>query len=995
MRSSDHHPGGWWTALGGWFAVRFGLLGSFVVEDAGGTPRQIGTPKARALLAVLLLRGGSPVSWDTVKTAIWGESVPATARASLHNHVARLRRDLDEGGDRIQVTPAGFRLRVLDDELDVTRFDRYVCRARTARLAEDWAEVEALTGSALALWRGAPLSDVPLPDTEREPFVRRMEEARLQVLEWGYEADLHLGRHQGIAAELAELVAAHPLRETFVGQLMLALHRSGRPADALLAYDTARRTIRRELGVDPEPGLVELHRRILTLDPSLTAQPAAEPQTTPPPATDALPLDLPIPHPIATDAPADPHPTPHQLPSSPADFTGREQELDRIVGELAEADRPDGATVLVHRVSGSGGMGKTTLMVRAAHQIRERFPDGQIFLDLGGMTTMPMSPENALGLLLRTLGVAPEEVPGGLQARSALFRSLIAGRRMLILLDDAGDAAQIRPLLPGAAGSAVLVTSRRRLVSFPGVRIDLGALPDDAARRLLASIAGEDRVAAQPSATAEVLRACGGMPLALRLAGSRLAARPAWSVQDLAHRLTSHGRVLRELYADDLHVRTALQMSYELLLQESQESQESQEPQGSYESQEPQGSQAPPGSRGHAGPARAFRLLGLMPSAAFGTAVAAAVLDCDERSVEDWLEALVDAHLLESPAPGRYQFHCLLQALAVELAEESDSEEERALAVERLVLWCLHGADAATARLAPAARRVPLDACARLRGPFVDYDEAYGWYEREREVLVAAVSLAHEAGLHTQAWSLAASLWAYLRLGRNDDWLTTHTVGLAAARTIGDEQAEAWMLNGLGNQVLHTGRPAEAIGYFRRVLRIHEGVPGRDAELSAVFNNMGTCFTDLGDHESALHHYRKSLVREPESCATLNNMADALSHLGRQDEALDVLDRAEAIQRATRDLVSLAIGLRVRGDVLRAADRAAEAVEAYRRALALQRLGGDQHSEAVSLMGLGDALADLQRQTEAEACWGKALRWMERLGDQGRSVDLRKRLAGA
>ncbi|MGW9038147.1 BTAD domain-containing putative transcriptional regulator, partial [Streptomyces sp. NPDC055721] len=989
-----------------------------VVEDAEGTPRQIGTPKARALLAVLLLRGGSPVSWDTVKTGIWGESVPVTARASLHNHVARLRRDLDENGDRIQVTPAGFRLRVLDDELDVTRFDRYVCRARTARLAEDWAEVEALTCSALALWRGAPLSDVSLPDTEREPFVRRMEEARLQVLEWGYEADLHLGRHQGIAAELAELVAAHPLRETFVGQLMLALHRSGRPADALLAYDTARRTIRRELGVDPEPGLVELHRRILTLDPSLTAQPATEPQTTRPPATNAptprFPtVDPPVTNPPvtdpsvtdpsvinpsvtdprATDPSADPHPTPHptphQLPSSPADFTGREQELDRIVGELAEADRPDGATVLVHRVSGSGGMGKTTLMVRAAHQIRERFPDGQIFLDLGGMTTMPMPPESALGLLLRALGVAPEEVPCGLQARSAQFRSLIAGRRMLILLDDAGDAAQIRPLLPGAAGSAVLVTSRRRLVSFPGVRIDLGALPDDAAHRLLASIAGEDRVAAQPSATTEVLRACGGMPLALRLAGSRLAARPAWSVQDLAHRLTSHGRVLRELYADDLHVRTALQMSYELLLQESQDSQES---------QGPQESQRSPGRTGHTrhtGPARAFRLLGLMPSAAFGTAVAAAVLDCDERSVEDWLEALVDAHLLESPAPGRYQFHCLLQALAVELAEESDSEEERGLAVERFVLWCLHGADAATARLAPAARRVPLDAGARLRGPFADYDEAYGWFEREREVLVAAVSLAHEAGLHAQAWSLAASLWAYVRLGRNDDWLTTHTVGLAAARATGDERAEAWMLNGLGNQVLKTGRPAEAIGYFRRVLRIHEGAPGRDAELSAVFNNMGTCFTDLGDHESALHHYRKSLVREPESCATLNNMADALSHLGRHDEALDVLDRAEAIQRATRDLVSLAIGLRVRGDVLRGADRAAEAVEAYRRALALQRLGGDQHSEAVSLMGLGDALADLKRQTEAEACWGKALRWMERLGDQGRSVDLRKRLAGA
>lgn len=959
-------------------AVRFALLGSFVVEDAGGTPLQVGTPKARALLAVLLLRAGSPVSWDTVKTAIWGASVPATARASLHNHVARLRRDLDPGGDRIQVTPAGFRLRVLDDELDVTRFDRYLSRARTARLAEDWAAVEALTGSALALWRGAPLSDVPLPDAERDPFVRRLEESRLQVLEWRYEADLHLGRHQGIAAELAELVAAHPLRETFVGLLMLALHRSGRTADALLAYDTARRTIRRELGVDPEPGLVELHRRILTLDPALTAPQPAEPQPAAEPlpsasgsgsaSADPSPTPPPGPSEPHPSPAADTHPVPLQLPSSPADFTGREQELGRIVGELTATDRPDGATVLVHRVSGSGGMGKTTLMVRAAHQIRACFPDGQIFLDLGGMTAMPMSPENALGLLLRTLGVAPDEVPGGLQARSALFRSLIAGRRMLILLDDAGDAAQIRPLLPGAAGSAVLVTSRRRLVSFPGVRIDLGALPDDAAHRLLASIVGEDRVTAQPSATVEVLRACGGMPLALRLAGSRLAARPAWSVQDLAHRLTRHGRVLRELYADDLHVRTALQMSYELLLQES---------------------------AGHTGPARAFRLLGLMPSVAFGTAAAAALLDCDERAVEDRLEALVDAHLLESPAPGRYQFHCLLQELARELAGETDTEQERTRAVERLVLWCLRGADAATGRLAPAARRVPLEPAPGRPVSFAGYDEAHAWCERERDVLVAAVSLAHETGLHARSWSLAASLWAYVRLGHSDDWLTTHTVGLAAATAAGDERAEAWMLNGLGNQVQKIGRPAEAIAYFRRALRVHEGAPGRDAELSAVFNNIGTCFTDLRDHESALQHYRKSLVLEPTSCATLNNMADALSHLGRHDEALDVLDRAEGIQRATRDRVSLAIGLRVRGDVLRGAGRAAEAVEAYRRALALQRLGGDQYSEAVSLTGFGDALADLGDRAEAEACWGKALRWMERLGDQGRTVGLRKRLAGA
>ncbi|MFF0557005.1 BTAD domain-containing putative transcriptional regulator [Streptomyces sp. NPDC004266] len=944
--------------------MRFGLLGSFVVEDAGGAPRPVGTPKARALLAVLLMRPNSLVSWDTVKAAMWGESVPATARASLHNHVARLRRVLDTGGEtesRIQVAPLGFRLRVGEDELDVTLFDDFLCRARAARLAKDWTAVEALTGSGLALWRGEPLSDIALPDTERGPFVRRLEEARLQVLEWRYEADLHLGRHQGIAAELAELVAAHPLRETFHGQLMLALHRSGRQADALLAYDTARRTIRAELGVDPEPGLVELHRRILRLDPSLAV---------PPPAPEEPPAAV---GPSAATARV-----PHQLPSAIADFTGREEELARIVGELAATDRPEGATVLVHRVSGGGGMGKTTLMVQAAHRIRERFPDGQVFLDLGGMTTMPMTTENALGLLLRTLGVAPEEVPDGVQARSALFRSLVAGRRMLILLDDAGDAAQIRPLLPGAAGSAVLVTSRRRLVSFPGVRIDLGALPEDAAHRLLASIVGEERVAAQPEATAEVLRACGGMPLALRLAGSRLAARPAWSVQDLAHRLNNHGRVLRELYADDLHVRTALQMSYELLLQEPS---------------------------GPAGPARVFRLLGLMPSVAFGVEAAAALLACDALCVEDWLEALVDAHLLESPAPGRYQFHCLVQALARELAKETDTEDERLRAVERLVTWCLRGADAATARLAPSARRVPLDGKPGDRGPedqepekgpapFVGYDEAHAWCERERELLVAGVSLAHGTGLHALAWKLAASLWAYVRLGRSDDWQSTHITGLAAARAAGDERAEAWMLNGLGNGRIQAGRPDEAIDYYRQALRIHEGKPDRDRELGAVLSNVGTCWTDLGDHRSALRHYRQALVHDPDSTATMNNMADALANLGRHDEALAVLDEAERKQRATRDRVSLAIGLRIRGDVLRGARRPAEAVGAYRSALVLQRQGGDLHGEAISLFGLGNALADLGERAEAMACWESALLGMERVGDAGRAVELRRRLVG-
>lgn len=467
----------------------------------------------------------------------------------------------------------------------------------------------------------------------------------------------------------------------------------------------------------------------------------------------------------------------------------------------------------------------------------------------------------------------------------------------------------------------------RRLASLPGVHIDLGTVPEGEAYRLLASIVGEERMAARPSATQEVLRACGGMPLALRLAGARLAARPAWTVQDLARRLSDHGRALGELYADDLYVRTALHMRYALLLQESAGADPA--------APDPAAPAAPDPDSGQA---RAFRLLGLMPSVAFGTE-AAALLACGRDVTEDWLEALVDAHLLESPEPGRYQCHCLVRALA------------------RLVEWCLRGTDAATVRLAPAARRVPLDP-APPPVAFASFEEARAWCEREHELLIAGVPRAHESGLHAEAWMTAAALWSYVRLGSFDDWLTTHRVGLAAARATGDERAVAWMLNGLGNHGVRTGQPTGAIHSFRRALEIHRRAEGRDLELSSVLNSLGICYTGLGDHRSALRHYEESLDLDKESAATMNNIADALGNLGRQAEALDILDRALATQRATGDRISPAIGLRIRGEVLRSARRPAEAAEAYRRATALQKQLTDVCGESISLVGLGDAHAD-------------------------------------
>ncbi|MFD7033444.1 BTAD domain-containing putative transcriptional regulator [Streptomyces sp. NPDC059917] len=942
--------------------MRFGLLGTLVVKDADGAVRVLSAPKSRALLAVLLLSPNTLVSWDSVKSMLWGEAPPATANASLHNHVARLRRVLDgsEGTpSRIRVSPDGFLLRVHEGELDSVAFEARMRQARDARLLCDWPGVGTHTREALALWRGTPLSDVNLPQAGAGGCAERWEEMRLQILEWHYDAELRQGRHDGIATELGDLVAAHPLRETLHERLMLALYRDGRQADALDAYNTARQVIRDELGVEPGPELAALYQRILALDPQLAA---------------------PVPQPPVAEGRSEPSasPVPRQLPAGIADFFGRQRELGLIVDELASTGCANGgatgATVLVHRVAGGGGMGKTTLTVQAAHRVRDRFPDGQIFIELGGTTGTPMAPEIALGRLLRDLGTASEDLPCGLQARGALFRSLIADRRMLLLLDDAADSAQVRPLLPGTGASAVLVTSRRRMDSMPGTRVDLGALSEDEARRLLASIAGPERVAAFPSATAEVIAVCGGMPLALRLAGARLSARPRWTMKDLARRLSVHGRALHELRAEDLHVRAALLVSYDQLAQDG----------------------------GGAGPLdnrRVFRLLGLLPGGAFGAAAAAALLDCDVDAAEDRLEHLVDAHLLDSPVAGRYQFHCLVQALAHELSAGTDAPEDRAAAVERLVMWHLRLADEATGLLATTARRVPLDRT-DPGSSFAGYEQALAWCREEEANTVAVVRLAHGAGLHDLSWKLAAAMWAYYRLGSNDSWLTTHRIGLEAAREAGDGFGEAWMLNGLGNQVENSGAPREsAIPYYRAAVEIHRRTPGREMEAASVLSNMGIVYGDLGDHpqaidhyEQALEHYERAGVPE-QTAATLNNMADALGALGHHADALEVLTRAEAIQWATEDHFGLAVGLSTRGEVLQAAARIPEAIDAYRRARAVQERIGDDYGLARTLTYLGGAHAGLGEGEEARSCWERALAIYAKTGNAAKVTELRGSLA--
>ncbi|WP_377272652.1 BTAD domain-containing putative transcriptional regulator [Peterkaempfera sp. SMS 1(5)a] len=422
--------------------MRFGLLGPLTVAD-GTTAVGVTSPKVRVLLAELLLRANQPVPVDTLRSALWGEQPPATATASLHNHISRLRRLLGpEGEERLSSTPDGYVLRTGPGELDAEVFDGHLDRARGALLRQEWDTVSRESAAALALWRGRPLAEVPaLPDAE--PRIQQLVEAHLQALEWRFEADLHLGRHDGLAPELAHWAAEHPLREAFHRQLMLALHRTGRRAEALEVHQRLRRALVDELGVEPGPAVRQAHQEVLA-------------------ETESGPAERPQPRP----------PAPAQLPADLTDFTGRVDDVRRLEELLAPAADRDGAAraVVISAVSGTAGIGKTTLAVHAGHRLAARFPDGHLYVDLQGVAPEPPAPSAVLARFLSDLGVPDGEIPADEEARAVRYRTLTAGRRLLLVLDNARDAAQVRPLLP-AGGCGVLVTSRRRLPGLAGAPI--------------------------------------------------------------------------------------------------------------------------------------------------------------------------------------------------------------------------------------------------------------------------------------------------------------------------------------------------------------------------------------------------------------------------------------------------------------------------------------------------------------------------------------------
>ncbi len=864
--------------------MEFHVLGPFEVRRAG-RPLPLGGAKARALLAVLLLHADQLVTDERLIDELWEDRPPPTARNLVQGHVSHLRRAL--GDDELIVTrPHGYLLR-LDgragpNELDRIGFERLLQqglsaegRTRAARLRE-----------ALALWRGAALADVPrTPSVVAEAV--RLDELRLVALEERVEADLALGRHQELLGELRSLTAVHPLRDSFRAQLMLALHRCGRQAEALAAYREAYREFADLLGIEPGRRLRQLELAIHTDDPSLdlgtTGAPAAE--------------------------------GPAQLPPDIEDFTGREDvlaELDRLLDAGGSGVGP----VVV--VSGPAGVGKTALATHLARRVRHRFPDGQLWVGLNGAEPQPLEPGRVLAQFLRALGVQGA-IPEDVAERAARYRSSLADSSVLVVLDDAAGTAQVAPLLPAGAGCAVLITSRRQLAELPGARARvLDVLPAGPAVDLLAKVAGTDRVEAEPAAAERIVELCGRLPLAIRIAGARLATREHWSLDRLAGRLADERGRLDELHAGDLDIRVTFGLAYRSLPAADQE---------------------------------AFRLLGLAEGPDVPAWAAAVLFDLDDAAAEERLDRLADARLVEVDARprtdrARYRQHDLLRLFSRERLAEEAPPEVRQAALDRLLAACVSRSARAAARLDESGR-TPSPEDLGPGDSWLDRSPD-AWFATERPGLVAAVGQAARAARWPAVWQLALALSDFFeRHSLWDDWRATHELALLATRRVRDRRAEAQVLRRLGD------------------LRLDEGDwPAAQDRLAA---SVATA-REVGD-------------RQTEALA-LRALGDLHREQTRWEQALAYYDECLPLFRGLGDRHGEAEILRELGIIHREQGAAGAAVDCLERCLALPAARTDRRWEAIARRSLGMAYRSQRRLTEARDCFDASLAAFTELEDR-------------
>ncbi|MFI7453875.1 BTAD domain-containing putative transcriptional regulator [Nonomuraea sp. NPDC049714] len=895
--------------------VEFRLLGSPEVW-LDGRQLELTAGKPTALLAAGLLHANRVVSISSLVDAVWGDAPPATAAALVQTYVSNLRRVLHVGDRETIVTRApGYLFEVDHEHIDINRFEALAAKGRAAAAAGRHHEAAQLLRDALAIWRGPALNGLLTPVLRQA--ADGLEELRLYVLEERISAELRLGRSGPLAAELATLVKRYPLREGLRAQQMLALFRLGRQADALEAYREAREVLQAELGIDPGQELRRMHQAILTADPALEA-PLAEDLaiTRPEPSAGLAAVSVESPQldrATTTSVPLQVPQVPRQLPPAGGDLVGRDDELTELRTILLSAMTAERQVCCA--ISGKAGSGKTALAIAAAHAVRDVFVDGQLYAAFRG--TGPEETKEILGAFLRALGEPASRLPDPVEELSGLFRSRIAGRRILIVLDNAGPEDQIRPLLPAHGGSATLLTSRAALA---GLDLDgslgLDVLEPDDALRLLAQLVGAARVAAEPEAAAEIARLSGGLPLAVRTVGARLAVRQRWPLSVLAARLRDEHRRLDELVAGDLEVRASLHLSYASLPD----------------------------------PLRlAFRRLGVVAVGEFPPWLLAPLLDHPEARAEHIVERLADAQLVDAIGVDlggqvRYGMHDLIRLFARERADAEEGPADQCQAIERLARYLLN-------LLTDLGTRAPGDAA----GSPADVQT---WLEQERWLLVQTVELASRFGLHRLACRLSMLLLSSFRL-RNafDAWWRTHDAALEAARSAGDRASEASLLRGLGLLRYEQDRLDDAAVFYGQALAMFREQGDLRGQADCLIG-IATAHRERGRFRDALELFEQAghLCAELDDQAGLAECSYGIGYVNREvgdfARADAALDQALAAYRRIGDrrgegltLRSMAMVHRARGDLGPAERLALEAI-------AVLREGNDQLLTAYGLQCL-------------------------------------------
>lgn len=896
--------------------MRFRILGPMRVWD-GTAWAAIKAAQQRQVLAILLIEAGRAVTTDRLIDELWGDRPPAAAVGTIQGYILRLRRLLDDSQHRQLVTRGrGYQLTIEPDALDALVFERRVERGRQFLAEADPQAAAAELSEGLALWRGGPFADVSgsaLVTAE----ATRLEQIRLSALEDHLGAQLDLGRHGSAVDELARLAREYPLREQLWGHLLLALHRCGRRAEALDAYQEARHFLVDELGIEPGQALRDLQLAILNEDGRLSA---------PPPPRSKAPGVV----------------TPAQIPASAPGFTGRHGYLSQLDALIA----PEGAGIAV--ITGIAGAGKTALGVHWAHRVLEHFPDGQLYVNLRGYSHgVTPSSLDVLARFLRAFGVPGKEIPAEVDEAAALYRTLLAGRRVLVFLDNATSAAQVRPLVPGEAGCLVLVTSRDQLsglVAIDGAkRLTLGVLDRAEARALLMNLARLDNAAA---GTLAML--CGDLPLALRIAAAKLTSQPELSVAEFAKAMQSGGRldILAVQGDPEATVRAAFDLSYRTLPAASQ---------------------------------RLFRLLGLVPGPYVPTAAAAALASAPEADVSRMLAGLASAHLVEQPVAGQYFLHDLLRDYA---AEHVTTEESGAL--QQLYAYYVGCAAAAAEQMYPFMVRLPSTVDGQ---PFATADDAAAWLDAERPNLVAVVSNAAVSGPFDVAWRLADILrgYFYIRM-HTPDWRIVAEAGLLAAQADQDKAGQAAAHSALATLHFAQGRHREAIEQYSAALALASEI-GWAAGESAALGNLGNLLWASGRLSEAASHYREAIDRHVLT-GMVANQATALGNLGlvyfgqgdlqaaeeHYDQALDLHRKAGAASGEARTLTYL-------GEVYRAQGRLDESAVTLEKALTMVRAIGDRNSEGDTVRALAATYRETGRHTHALDLASSAVELARSTGD--------------